>query len=261
MATILVVEDDLSLLAFTCTALQEFGHKTISAQNGIEALKYFSGPPEQFPQLIVSDIMMPGMDGFSFHAQLQQNEETRKIPFIIVTAKGKMRPAFEGATNLVAFLDKPFSLETLKNATKTALKSSEKSSGFTILELMTAVAIIGILASVAVITYADLMRKANEGGQQGNLGSIRSALSAYYADMEGQYPTGIPALTINGKYLSTVPEGRSPNYHNASAAVAVLTANDAGGWVYNNVVNDFLRGAASVNCTHTDTKGSVWSSY
>ena len=36
---------------------------------------------------------------------------------------------------------------------------------------------------------------------------------------------------------------------------------NAGGWLYNNIVGDAGFGAVSVNCTHTDTKGSVWSSY
>ena len=67
--------------------------------------------------------------------------------------------------------------------------------GFTLIELMIVVAIIGILAAIAVPKFADLIRKSTEGASKGNLGSVRSALSIYYGDMEGQYPSSISGLT------------------------------------------------------------------
>ena len=139
-----------------------------------------------------------------------------------------------------------------------------KKSGFTLIELMIVVAIIGILAAIAIPKFAELIRKSGEGASKGNLGSIRSSLSIYYGDMEGQYPSQIGALTIAGKYLSTVPLAKTPNYHaDTSAEVdGILSAETgASGWFYNNVSGDANYGAMIVNCSHTDSKGSTWTSY
>ena len=141
-------------------------------------------------------------------------------------------------------------------------KKSKK--GFTLIELMIVVAIIGILAAIAIPKFAELIRKSGEGASKGNLGSIRSSLSIYYGDLEGSYPAQLAALTISGKYLSAVPAAKTPNYHaDSSTEVDGLLSNatDVGGWWYNNTIGDANVGGVIVSCTHTDSKGSVWTSY
>jgi general secretion pathway protein G len=145
--------------------------------------------------------------------------------------------------------------------------------GFTLIELMIVVAIIGILAAIAIPKFADLIRKSSEGASKGNLGSIRSALSIYYGDMEGVYPHDLASLTVAGKYLSAIPPAKAPNYHSdtsdsstlgGACAVVNFDANDdyaSGPWRYCGAPADPDFGSLIINCTHTDTKGTTWTSY
>ena len=145
----------------------------------------------------------------------------------------------------------------------TKLKELSK-KGFTLIELMIVVAIIGILAAIAIPKFAELIRKSSEGASKGNLGAVRSALAIYYGDMEGLYPANVMALTINGKYLTVLPTSRAPNYHGDSSSVVLVSAaglTDVGGWSYNDVTTNANSGNILVSCTHTDTKGSIWSGY
>jgi prepilin-type N-terminal cleavage/methylation domain-containing protein len=142
---------------------------------------------------------------------------------------------------------------------------NRRRGGFTLIELMIVVAIVGILAAIAVPKFAELIRKSSEGASKGNLASVRSALTVYYGDMEGQYPAQVSALTLAGKYLTLVPRSKIPSYHAETSAetdgVISAAAADAGDWYYDNVVGDSGEGTLIVDCTHTDTQGLVWTSY
>src|ERR1700747_1983586 len=98
--------------------------------------------------------------------------------------------------------------------------------GFTLIELMIVVAIIGILAAIAIPKFSQLITKSNEANTKGNLGAMRSALSIYYGDMEGLYPTdNLAILTTSNKYLTSIPIAKLPaaqdlnTGHNDSASV------------------------------------------
>ena len=134
--------------------------------------------------------------------------------------------------------------------------------GFTLIELMIVVAIIGILAAVAVPKWAQVVRRSAEGACRGSLGGMRSALSVYYADMEGLYPSDLASLTIGGKYIDRMAAAKAPNYHfDASSVVEAAIPNDGGGWSFDNVTGDGNIGTLWVNCTHTDSKGTTWTVY
>jgi prepilin-type N-terminal cleavage/methylation domain-containing protein len=148
----------------------------------------------------------------------------------------------------------------------------KKTQGFTLIELMIVVAIIGILSAIAIPKFADLIRKSNEGATKGNLGAIRSAMSIYYGEIEGWYPTSDPGpvLTMEaGKYLKEIPACYAPPYHAKSAAFDVaatsITDTTTGAWGYgeNRAPTGAERywGDVWVNCTHTDSKSTEWSLY
>src|SRR3977135_4079302 len=91
--------------------------------------------------------------------------------------------------------------------------------GFTLIELMIVVAIIGILAAIAIPQFAQLVAKSQEGATKGNLGTLRSALSIYYGDTEGVYPTertSFSSLTTGGKYLQGVPQANLPRTNSST---------------------------------------------
>jgi len=142
--------------------------------------------------------------------------------------------------------------------------------GFTLIELMIVVAIIGILAAIAIPQFASLVAKSQEGATKGNLGTLRSALSIYYGDTEGWYPTeatALTSLTTSQKYLQIVPNANLPKTtnsigHGSTAAIVNGAAPaDAGGWYYNNTQAGTNWGQVLVNCSHNDAKGVLWTSY
>jgi two-component system sensor histidine kinase/response regulator len=108
---ILLVEDDLALLNGMCDTLDLVGYRTVSATNGQEALTSLQ---QVRPDLIISDIMMPEMDGYDFHQAVSSNPETATIPFIFLTAKTDQADVRKGLRDGVdAYLIKPFELEDL----------------------------------------------------------------------------------------------------------------------------------------------------
>ncbi len=146
--------------------------------------------------------------------------------------------------------------------------------GFTLIELMIVVAIIGILASIAVPKFADLLRKSKEGQTKGNLGSLRSILNIYYSEMEGLYPSNIwqqNSSVLSGlapRYTNSIPKVEFGNYHGPTNAVFCHQpddlAHDGAGWGYQGASNypaDANVGRIWVMCTHTDNKGTLWNQY
>ena len=146
----------------------------------------------------------------------------------------------------------------------------KKSKGFTLIELMIVVAIIGILSAIAIPKFADLIRKSNEGATKGNLGAVRSAMSIYYGEQEGWYPTADPGpiLTMeSGKYLKEVPNCNTPPYFGktASFSVAATSITNTGAWGYadDRTATGAMKpwGDVWVDCSSTDSKGTRWSLY
>lgn len=108
--TILVVEDEHTLRRLLEYRLSKQYHVRTAA-NGEEALERVA---EQVPDLIISDIMMPKMDGFALQATLQQEQSTRAIPFIFLTAKADEQSRMRGMrTGVDDYITKPFDIEQL----------------------------------------------------------------------------------------------------------------------------------------------------
>lgn len=86
--TLLVVEDDVHLLQGIRDILEIEGYRVLMASSGVEGLETLKSLPTP-PDLIISDIMMPRMDGYQFFEAVRANEEWVDIPFVFLTAKGE----------------------------------------------------------------------------------------------------------------------------------------------------------------------------
>ncbi|MEJ8844743.1 response regulator [Lacibacter sp. H375] len=109
--TILLVDDNDDILEFLRADLGESYH-ILQAHNGQEALDILS---TESVQLVVSDVMMPVMDGFELCRQIKSNFESSHIAVILLTAKNTLQSKIEGLElGADAYIDKPFSPKHLQ---------------------------------------------------------------------------------------------------------------------------------------------------
>ena len=152
------------------------------------------------------------------------------------------------------------------------MKTKVSTRGFTLIELMIVVVIIGILAMVAIPKFSDILRKSKEGSTKGSLTNLRSALSIYITDNNGSSPLQNSVnptpeeLTraLVPKYITAIPMVRLGENHPDSATIRISTYSDAAqdlaaspafdnsGWVYSNSGG----GKWWISCSHKDTKGN-----
>ena len=110
---ILIVDDEPFNVDYLEQELQDRGYQTVSAMNGQEALAQVAA---ENPDLVLLDIMMPIMDGFTVLARLKENAATRDVPVIVISAMSDMGSVVKGIKHGAEdYLPKPFD-ETLLHA-------------------------------------------------------------------------------------------------------------------------------------------------
>jgi len=109
---ILVVDDDPSIREFLVLMLEEEGFATAEAANGWDALRVAARHP---PSLVVSDIMMPLLNGYELVAHLREDATLRSVPVILTTAATQTRSVD------VPLVRKPFDIDLLLAAITTSL--------------------------------------------------------------------------------------------------------------------------------------------
>jgi CheY-like chemotaxis protein len=104
---ILVADDEVFMLRLLEMTLKKGGYDVVSCRDGHEALATAFASP---PQLIVLDVLMPGLDGLGALRQLKENPATREIPVVVLSGKGHALTRVEAENaGAVLFLSKPFS--------------------------------------------------------------------------------------------------------------------------------------------------------
>ncbi len=117
---ILIVDDVPANLAVLTSALESEGYEVLAAPNGATALKIAA---KAKPGLILLDIMMPDLNGFETCRLLQQNEATRDIPVIFITARTEMESVVAGfRAGGLDYVAKPFQAEEILARVKTHLR-------------------------------------------------------------------------------------------------------------------------------------------
>lgn len=108
---LLIVDDEPNLLRAVAVCLRGEGYEVDTARSGAEALVRVA---QRLPDLIVSDIRMPRMDGYAFARQLRANPRTDLIPIVFLTAKDESSERIAGIRSGVdAYLTKPFEPDEL----------------------------------------------------------------------------------------------------------------------------------------------------
>jgi len=121
---LLVVDDEPNLLRAVAACLRGEGFDVVTARGGAEALVRVA---ETVPDLVVSDIRMPGMDGYQLARQLRASPRTALTPVVFLTAKDETADRIEGfRTGVDAYLTKPFEPDELVAVIRSILSRVER---------------------------------------------------------------------------------------------------------------------------------------
>ncbi len=119
---ILIVEDDPNSRMLARDLLQRFGYAIIEATDGKQGVELAKA---RKPDLILMDIMMPGMDGYTACYAIRTDEATREIPVVMLTGLGQeLNMKLAKAMGASGYVTKPFNLQDLLEATRQFLPAS-----------------------------------------------------------------------------------------------------------------------------------------
>ena len=108
MATIVVADDDIACLEFLVEALNDYGYLAIAASDGGQAAQLVE---QTRPGLVLLDIEMPVLDGYSVLARIRANENTASVPVFAVTARAMLDEKVRAlASGFDAYITKPVDL-------------------------------------------------------------------------------------------------------------------------------------------------------
>jgi response regulator RpfG family c-di-GMP phosphodiesterase/signal transduction histidine kinase len=108
---VLLVEDNVDLRSYISRMLTRFGHEVTTAADGLDGWEYVQN---HLPDIVISDIMMPRMDGYELARKIKGTEKTRRIPVILITAKPELESKLEGlGLGADDYLPKPINIREL----------------------------------------------------------------------------------------------------------------------------------------------------
>ncbi len=122
MSKILITDDDEAILELIKINLELSGHEVICAEN---AMKSYALLGQEKPDLIILDVMMPEVDGFTLAKRIRNNQQFENTPILMLTALGTIQDKTMGFdAGVDDYLVKPFEIEELKLRVRALLKRS-----------------------------------------------------------------------------------------------------------------------------------------
>lgn len=165
--TILIADDEVHIVKLIRIPIESAGYKTILANNGDEAWEKIQ---QHQPSLIISDIMMPGKNGFELLELARSNVNTRSIPFIFLTARVNIQDKIRGLEmGADEYLTKPFHIDELMLRVKSTLQRVEKVQGLPKSENQTD----GIIGNLSQMSLPDLLQILELGWKTGVISLTR----------------------------------------------------------------------------------------
>jgi len=119
---LLLIDDDPNLILLVKDYLEFRGYEVVTAENGREALEVLEN---DIPDMIICDVMMPEMDGYTFVSNVRQDERTSWIPVLFLSAKGQSQDRVKGLNvGADVYMVKPFEPEELVAQVEASLKQA-----------------------------------------------------------------------------------------------------------------------------------------
>jgi DNA-binding NarL/FixJ family response regulator len=121
---LLLIDDDPNLILLVKDYLEFRGYEVVTAENGQEALEVLE---KDTPDMIICDVMMPQMDGYSLVEHVRKNPRTSWIPVLFLSAKGQSQDRVKGLnTGADVYMVKPFEPEELVAQVESSLKQASR---------------------------------------------------------------------------------------------------------------------------------------
>jgi DNA-binding NarL/FixJ family response regulator len=121
---LLLIDDDPNLILLVKDYLEFRGYEVITAENGQEALEVLQ---KETPDMIICDVMMPHMDGYSLVEHVRKDPRTSWIPVLFLSAKGQSQDRVKGLnTGADVYMVKPFEPEELVAQVESSLKQASR---------------------------------------------------------------------------------------------------------------------------------------
>lgn len=117
---VLVIDDEPEMLSLVRYTLEHAGFEVHSCDNGRAAWDEIA---KVRPDVLVLDVMLPGIDGYSLQQKLAQDPSTKELPIVVLTALEPSKTLFQKFPQVAGFMTKPFNADELLKTVQGAVKA------------------------------------------------------------------------------------------------------------------------------------------